>query len=153
MSTNNAENDVIVEVEAHEPEPERLMTFRRALIWAAVISVFALLAGGLFDRPNLDSKTVPESLVGEWTSDHPEYSDRYLTMTSKSITFGTGGTSFVKYTILGIEEEQIEGVDKIILHFRDVAGTKFKRTMVVESPGARMYFESQPAVIWQRVGT
>jgi len=41
----------------------------------------------------------------------------------------------------------------IILHFRDVAGTKFKRTMVIETPGARMYFESQPAVIWQRVGS
>ena len=152
MSTNG-ENNVIVEVPAHEPEPERVMTFRRALIWLAVISVCVLLVGGLLDRPDLDSKTVPESLVGEWTSDHPEYSDRYLTMTPKSITFGIGGTSFVKYTVLGIEEEQVEGVDKIILHFRDVAGAKFKRTMVVESPGVRMFFESQPAVIWQRYGS
>ena len=152
MNTNG-ENNVIVEVPAHEPEPERVMTFRRALIWVAVIFVCVLLVGGLLDRPDLDSKTVPESLVGEWTSDHPEYSDRYLTMTSKSITFGIGGTSFVKYTVLGIEEEQVEGVDMIILHFRDVAGTKYKRTMVVESTGARIYFESQPAVVWQRYGS
>ena len=152
MNTNG-ENDVIVEVPAHEPEPKRVMTFRRALIWVAVIFVCVLLVGGLLDRPDLDSKTVPESLVGEWTSDHPEYSDRYLTMRSKSITFGVGGTSFVKYTVVGIEKEQVEGVDMIILHFRDVAGTKFKRTMVVESAGARIYFESQPAVVWQRYGS
>jgi hypothetical protein len=150
MSTDG-ENNVIVEVPAHEPE--RVMTLRRALIWVAVIFVIALLAGGLLDRPDLDSKTVPELLVGEWTSDHPEYSDRYVTMTSKSITFGIGGTSFVKYTVLGIKEEQVEGVNLIILHFRDVAGTKFKRTVVVEKPGALMYFESQPAVIWQRYGS
>jgi len=152
MSTNG-ENNVIVEVPAHEPEPERVITLRRALIWVAVISVFALVIGGLLDRPDLDSKTVPESLVGEWTSDHPEYSDRYLTMRSKSITFGIGGTSFVKYTVVGIKKEQVEGVDIIILHFRDVAGTKFKRTMVIETPGARMYFESQPTVVWQRYGS
>jgi hypothetical protein len=151
MSTDGEDN-VIVEVPAHEPEPKRAMTLRRALIWTAVISVFAILAGGLLDRPHFDSKTVPVSLVGEWTSDHPEYSDRYLKMTPKSITFGIGGTSFVKYTVLGVEKEQVEGVDMIILHFRDVAGTKFKRTVVVESPGARMYFKSQPAVIWQRRG-
>ena len=152
MSTDG-ENNVTVEVPAHEPEPERVITLRRALIWIAVISVFTLFVGGLFDRPDLDSKTVPESLIGEWTSDHPEYSDRYLTMRSKSITFGIGGTSFVKYTVVGIKKEQVEGVDMIILHFRDVAGTKFKRTMVIETPGARMYFESQPAVVWQRYGS
>jgi len=152
MSTNG-ENNVIVEVPAHEPEPESFMTLRRALILVAVIFVLVLIGGGLLNRPNLDSKMVPTSLVGEWTSDHPEYSDRYLKLTSKSITFGVGGTSYVKYTVIGIEEGQVEGVEKIILHFRDVAGSKFKRTVVVETPGARMYFESQPAVIWQRAGT
>lgn len=149
MSTNG-ENNVIVEVPAHQLEPKSVMTFRRALVLVAVVFVFVILVGGLLDRPDLDSKTVPESLVGDWTSDHPEYSDRFLTMTSKSITFGIGGTSFIKYTVLGIEEQQVDGVDMIILHFRDVVGTEFKRTMVVESPGSRMYFESQPAVIWKR---
>jgi hypothetical protein len=152
MSTNG-ENNVIVEVPAHEPEPESAVRLRRALIGVAVIFIFALVAVGLLDRPDLDSKMVPESLVGEWTSDHPEYSDRYLKLTSKSITFGIGGTSFVKYTVIGIENEQVEGVNMIILHFRDVAGTKFQRTIVVEKPGARIYFESQPAVAWQRHGS
>ena len=152
MSTDG-ENNVIVEVPAHEPGPELALTLRRALILVAVIFVLVLVGAGLLDRPNLDSKMMPTSLVGEWTSDHPEYSDRYLKMTSKGITFGIGGTSYIRYTVIGIEEEQVEGVKMVILHFRDVAGTKFKRTIVIESPGARMYFESQPAVIWQRAGT
>ncbi len=150
--SSNGEDNVTVEVPAHEPEPEPVITMRRALISVVIIAVFVVLAGNLLNRPDLDSKTVPESLVGDWTSDHPEYSDRFLKVTPNSIAFGTGGTSFVRYRILGIEQEQVEGVNKIILHFRDVAGTKFKRTMVVESPGARMYFVSQPAVTWQRQG-
>jgi len=152
MSTNG-ENNVIVEVPAHEPEPKPVVSMRRVVISVLVIAACVVLVGRLLDRPNLDSNTVPEALVGEWISDHPEYSDRYLKMKSKNITFGTGGTSYVTYTILGIEEEQVDGVDMIILHFRDVAGTRFERSIVVESAGARMYFKSQPAVIWQRIGS
>jgi len=150
---SNGENDVIVEVPAHESEHQPFMTLRRALIWVAVVFAFVLVAGAMLDRPKLDSKSLPQAFVGEWTSDHPGYSDRYLKMKSKSITFGVGGTSYVKYTILGIEEELVDGTEIIILHFRDVAGTKYKRTMIVETPGARMYFESQPAVVWQRASS
>jgi len=148
--TTDGGNNVIVEVPTHEFEPKPSVSLRRVVIWVLAIAVFVVLVGRLLDRPDLDSKTVPEELVGEWTSDHPEYSDRYLTMTSGSIFFGVGGTSSVKYTVIGTKKERVEGVDKIILHFRDVAGTKFKRTIVVKSPGAQMYFESQPAVVWKR---
>jgi hypothetical protein len=152
MSTNG-ENNVIVEVPAHEPEPEPRVTLGRALILVGVVFVLTLGFGRLLDRPDLDSTAVPESLIGEWTSDHPEYSDRYLKLTSKSITFGIGGTSFIKYTVIGVKNDQVEGVERIVLHFRSVAGTKFKRTIVVESQGARMFFESQPAVVWQRASS
>jgi hypothetical protein len=149
---DNDEERVIVEVPAHEPEPQRVLITRRILIWAVVIGVMALLAGMLLDRPDYVSKTVPEVLVGEWTCELPEYSDRYLTLTPSSITFGTGGTSFVTYKILGVEKEQVEGVDTIILHFRDVAGTKFQRSVVADPSGSSMHFASQPAVVWQRFG-
>jgi hypothetical protein len=147
--TDNDEERVIVEVPAHEPEPQRVLITRRILIWAVVIAGGALLASAWLSRPDYDSKTVPEALVGEYTCYLPEYSDRYLTLTPSSITFGTGGTSFVTYRILGVEEEQVEGVETFILHFRDVAGTKFERRVVPDPSGSRFHFESQPAVVWQ----
>jgi hypothetical protein len=150
---DNDDERVIVEVPAHEPETQRVVITRRILIWAVVIGVLALLTGVLLDRPDYVSKTVPEALVGEWACDLPEYSDRYLTLKRSSITFGTGGTSFVTYKILGVEKELVEGVDIIVLHFRDVAGTKFKRRAIVDPSGARMHFASQPAVVWQRHGS
>lgn len=152
MSTNG-ENNVVVEVAAHEFEPPRTITTRRILIWMTVVVVLALLAGRLLYHRGYDSKTVPPSLVGEWTSNHPEYSDRYITLTPGSITFGIGGTSSVTYTVLGVVEEETGGAETIVLHFRDVAGTKFQRTIVVDDPGNRFYFASQPAVTWQRYGS
>ena len=152
MSTNG-ENNVIVEVAAHEPESPRSITTRRALIGVAVIVVVALVAGRfLFDR-GYDLKTVPPSLVGEWTSDNPEYSDRYITLTPRNIVFGVGGTASVTYTILGIREEQVDDVDQLILHFRDVSGTRFERAVILDPSGAHMHFASQPGVIWQRYGS
>jgi hypothetical protein len=151
--SHNDEEKVIVEVPAHEPESQQALLKRRVLIWTPVIIIFGLLIFLLLDRPHYDSKTVPEALVGEWTSDLPQYSDRYLKLAPSSITFGTGGTSFVKYKILGIEKEQIEGVDTLYLNFQDVAGTKFRRAIVVGPSGNTLHFASQPAVVWKRFGS
>jgi hypothetical protein len=151
--TNNDEERVIVEVPAHDPELAAGLNTRRILTWALVIVVGALLVGVLVGRPDYDSKTVPEALVGEYTCDLPEYSDRYLTLKPSSITFGTGGTSFVKYTILGVERADIEGVEILTLHFRDVGGTKYKRKMAADPSGSYLYFTSQPEVVWKRFGS
>jgi hypothetical protein len=145
-----AEDRVIVEVPAHEPDPPNVVRMRRIRNWAVILTVFILLAFMLSSRQSYDSKTVPDFLIGEWTSENPEYSDRYIELSPKSVTFGTGGTSFVKYQVLGIVQEEIDGVDTIVLHFKDVAGTTFKRRVVVGPSGLTMHFASQPAIIWQK---
>lgn len=150
---NNDEDRVIVEVPAHEPEPQRVLVTRRVLTWAVVIGVVVMLVALLLNRPHYDLKTVPEALVGDYSCDLPEYSDRYLTLAPSSITFGTGGTSFVKYNILGIERAEIEGIEILTLHFRDVAGTKYERKLAADPSGSYLYFTSQPDVVWKRFGS
>jgi hypothetical protein len=144
------EDRVSVEVPAHETDDKPKITRKRMLIWIAVIGVLALVSGWLLQRPSFDAKTAPASLVGEWISDHPDYSDRYLSVTPQSITFATGGTSSVRYSIVGVREEITEGVDTIVLYIRDVAGDEFQRTVVLDSSGGQMHFASQPHVIWTR---
>jgi hypothetical protein len=151
--TNNDEERIIVEVPAHEPESETGLSTRRILTWALVFVVGVFLLSVLLGRPSYDSKTVPEALVGEYTCDLPEYSDRYLTLKPSSITFGTGGTSFVRYRILGIERADIEGFEILTLHFRDVGGTKYERKMAADPSGSYLYFTSQPEVVWKRFGS
>jgi hypothetical protein len=144
------ENRIIVEVPAHEPDPPRVVMMRRIRMWAMVTALVVLLAFAFLRGESYDSKTVPDFLVGEWVSNHPDYSDRYITLTPTGITFGTGGTSYVKYKILGIVQEEVEKTDTIVLHFRDVAGATFQRRVVFRDHGRSMHFASQPAVIWQR---
>ena len=147
--TDNDEERVIVEVPAHEVEEEPTPIARRILIWAAVVAVGLLLLSVLLDRPVYDLKTVPDALAGKYTCDLPEYSDRYLVLRPSSITFSTGGTSFIKYAILGADREEVEGVEFLILHFRDVAGTEFSRRIMVDPSGSRFHFTSQPRVVWK----
>lgn len=151
MSTNG-ENQIIVEVPAHEPEDPRVVARRRIIIWIVVIAAFALAVGPFVIPKSYDSKKLPEFLIGEWTSSHPQYSDRYITLTPGSITFGVGGTSSVKYTVFGIEQEHVDGVNTIVLHFRDVAGTAYSRSLVIDASGDEIFFASQPAVVWKRYG-
>lgn len=150
---SNGENTVRVEVAAHEPEGPRPVSARRIMIWILVIAAAALVTGGLLVPDGVDSKTIPSSMVGDWTSEHPEYSDRYVTLTPNSITFGVGGTSSVKYAVIGIETNEGEGVPSIILHFRDVAGTTFKREVILDPSGSSWFFASQPDVVWQKYGS
>ncbi len=79
------ENRVIVAVPAHEPDPPNVVRRRRIRNWAAILTVFALLAFMLLNRQGYDSKSVPDFLIGEWTSESPEYSDRYIELSAKSI--------------------------------------------------------------------
>jgi hypothetical protein len=141
---------VAVVVPAHTPEPKRVLVGRRILFWAVAIGAVALLAVVLHDRPRYDSKAVPPTLIGQWTCQLPEYSDRFIELTPSRITFGTGGTSSVTYRIMGVENERLEGADVFVLHFIDAAGTKFKRTVVHSPYGASMHFASQPSVVWNR---
>ena len=99
----------------------------------------------------LPDKTVPPELVGTWTSTHPDYSDRYLTLTSDSITFGIGGTSTVIYSIIGVAVEEHHGIQNFVVHFRGVDGTRFRREIVLDEGGTSLHFRSQPGVIWTRL--
>jgi hypothetical protein len=152
MSTNG-ENGVQVAVPAHEPEPPQVVRRRRLLVWGTAIAVSVILAAPLLVQPGYDAKTVPSQLVGEWTSSHPEYSDRYITMTPTSITFGVGGTSSVKYKVMGMIKAEDAEDNSVELFFQGVGGTEFKKSIVVKSSGDEMYFASQPTVVWQRYGS
>ena len=150
--SSNGDDTVRVEVPAHEVEPPRPTTPRRIVIWILIIAA-AALAGTLLLPGGYDAKTVPDSMVGEWVSDNPEYSDRYITLATDSITFGVGGTSSVKYKILGIRTEESDGTSSIVLVFRDAVGTTFEREVIVDPSGSNWFFASQPAVVWQRYGS
>jgi hypothetical protein len=148
--TEYDEDRVTVEVPAHAIEDTPKSNPRRLLIGILILGVIVLVLGWLLQRPSFDAKTAPASLVGEWISDHPDYSDRYLSVAPDSVSFGIGDTSIVKYSIVGVTEERTEGVNTIVLYIRDVAGDEYQRAVVLDPSGEKMHFASQPQVIWTK---
>ncbi|MCK5376354.1 MAG: hypothetical protein KAJ97_04670 [Acidobacteria bacterium] len=124
------------------------MTTRKILMTLAVLVILAVAAGRFLYHEGPGSKTAPAELIGTWTTDHSGYSDRYVELRENTITFGTGGTSFVHYTILGVEKNPSVELDVYTVHFRDVGGTKFKKDIVLQPSDETFYFRNQADVIW-----
>ncbi len=127
------------------------MTTRKILLALAVLAFLAVVAGRLFFRHSPDLKTAPPELVGTWTTDHPGYSDRYVELKPDAIIFGTGGTSFVRYEILGVDRDPSTAVDGFTIYFRDVGGEDFRKDVVLDPGGRAFHFANQPDVVWQRL--
>lgn len=145
------DEDVAVAVAAHPVDEDRPSATRMLLIWTGVAVILVVALGALLSREDTGSKTVPQKLIGTWTSTHPDYSDRYLTLTSDSITFGIGGTSTVIYSIIGVAVEEHHDIQYFVVHFRGVNGTRFRREIVFDEGGTSLHFRSQPGVIWTRL--
>jgi len=124
------------------------MMTRRILLTLAVLVILAVAVGKFLYHEGPGSKTAPAELIGLWTTDHPDYSDRYVDLTANTISFGTGGTSFVRYTILGVDKDQWVELDVYSVHFRDVGGAKYKKDIVLQPSGQTLYFKNQADVIW-----
>ena len=127
------------------------MTTKKILLALAVLAFLAVLAGRLFFRHSPDLKTTPPELVGTWTTDHPGYSDRYVELKPDTIIFGTGGTSFVRYTVLGVDRDVSAEIEGYTIYFRDVGGTKFQKDLVLRPEDRTFYFTNQADVLWTRL--
>lgn len=149
MSTPD-QGHVIEVVAAHEDvDPKGLSTGRILLILLG-LAVIAVVAGRLLYHQGFDSKTVPTELVGLWTTDDPNYSDRYLELQPDTITFGTGGTSSIRYSIIGVVRQEAGEGEAYEIHFRGVDGAKFSREIVLADSGDSLSFRSQSEVAWTR---
>ena len=147
MSTPD-QGHVIEVVAAHEDVDPKGMSTRRILLILLGLAVVAVVAGRLLYEQGFDSKTVPTELVGLWTTADPSYSDRYIELQPDSITFGTGGTSSIKYSIIGVVRQEAGEGEAYEIHFRGVDGAKFSREIVLAGSGDKLFFRSQPEVVW-----
>ena len=142
---------VTVSVPMHpEEEENKPSVVRRVLLVIGVISIVAIISWALLTREDTGFKSVPPALIGLWTSSHAEYSDRTLVLKSDSITFGTGGTESVLYSIIGVVEQKEDHITYYVVHFSGVDGAKFRREIVLGDHGQSLFFRSQPHVVWTK---
>jgi hypothetical protein len=154
MNEEEKNYGVVTEVvAAHSVEQATKDRRRKFLLGAGIVAICLMLVvivDSWLSREDTGFKSVPPSLIGTWTSSHPEYSDRSLVLKSDSITFGTGATSTMRYTIIGVAPQEDDDDKYFVVHFRGDDGAKFRREIVLSNDGESLHFRSQPHVIWKK---
>ena len=140
--------DDFEEIEEQEPKPA-ILTTSRILVGLVVAVVIALVAARLSTEKPQYVEVTPR-LIGLWTCDHPEFSDRYVEFRRDAVIFGTGGTGVVKYKVSGMNAEKLGGTDRYTVFYRDLAGTSLHKDILLDGSGKVLRFTDNADALWTR---
>ena len=133
-----------------DEEPPGAITTRRILIAVAVLAVVIVVVSQIAFREPLEYREIPPRLIGMWTCEDPERSDWYMDFARESITFGLGGTTRLKCSVVGLNSERIGEVDHHTIHYRDMAKKKHIMEILLDGSGTEIRRTDEPGVIWKR---
>ena len=87
--------------------PARRRWWQRIDVALALASVLVALWLGVTAYAFLQdaSDTIPDELLGVWTTATPKYADRYFQIARTSLRFGAGEGNVAEYQILKVEED------------------------------------------------
>ena len=136
------------EEEVEEERPQGILSTTRILAALAVLVVVAVVTAKVIDYDPPDLREVPPRLIGLWTCDDPAQSDHYVEFRREFVIFGTGGTGDIKCRVSGIDAEKVGNVDRFTVRYRDMAGIKHRRSMLLDESGTVLRFTDQPSVRW-----
>jgi hypothetical protein len=136
-------------VAAAKERPKAALTKPRILAVLAVLVVVVVV--WVVNRERFEFNEVPSSLIGLWTTDDQEMSDQFVEFRPQTVRLGTGGTSDVRFKVLGLNAETIGGVGHLTLHYRDLAGTPHVMEMLLDEAGEELRFMDHPGVVWTRL--
>ncbi len=125
--------------------------FTRPRIVAVLVVLVAVVMVWVVNREHFELEEVPSSLIGLWTTDDQEMSDQFVEFRPETIRLGTGGTSDVKFNVLGLNAETIGGVGHLTLYYRDLAGTRHAMEMLLDAKGEELRFMDHPGIVWTRL--
>jgi hypothetical protein len=139
------------EEEIEEERPQGFLSTTRILAAAGVLVVVALVAATIIAYDPPDLREVPPRLIGLWTCDDPAQSDFYVEFRREFVIFGTGGTGDVKCRVLGLDTEKAGDADHFTVRYRDMAGIRHRRSMLLDETGTVLRFTDRPSVRWSRL--
>lgn len=129
--------------------PNGALTKPRIVAVLAVLVVVVTV--WVVNREPFEFEEVPPSLIGLWTTDDQEKSDQFVEFRPETVRLGTGGTSDVKFNVLGLDIETIGGVGHLTLYYRDLSGTQHDMEMLLDATGEELRFMDQPGIVWTKL--
>ena len=92
---------------------------------------------------------VPPQLIGLWKTSSPQYEDRYLKFTEKTLTYGIGDGEEVSHNIEKIDVDQGITETTYTFHYKDAEREKWTLILTYKPDGTIQIKNKNE--IWERV--
>jgi hypothetical protein len=119
------------------------VTFTRVLL------AFALLAALTGCQSEQDA-TVPEHLLGVWTTPHPKYADRYFEIRNDAMIFGHGGENFEVHALADVDQSREEGSILYTITHLNHDGQRLTFAFYYDPATKAIRFKNQKAIVWTK---
>jgi hypothetical protein len=113
----------------------------------AAMALFATLAACQTQKEH----SVPDHLLGVWSTSAPRYADRYIEIRNDMIIFGTGGDAFELHVLAELKEaREGEAILYTITHLNHF-GQPYTLSFYYEPSGdGIMRFKNQREIAWTK---
>lgn len=114
----------------------------------AALLVFAVCLSGCSNVTII--KTVPQNLVGVWSTDAPKYADRYFELKKDAVTFALGNGKLSTNTILQVTEAPDKARSFYEISYQTPEGTTQKFAFYYTPPTSTIQIKSQEKMNWTK---
>ncbi len=100
-----------------------------------------------------ENTTVPEGLVGKWTTEDPKYEGCFLELMKDTIVFGTAEGDSDRGTIKNIKKEKSSTISRVFftISYVDQAQLEYKLPIYYfPEEGGIIRFKNQQQIIWTK---
>lgn len=118
-----------------------------------VLPVLALLLGivALLSRVDttVAARDIPVELRGEWTTDHPNYRERRLSFTERSVGIALrGGQTPRLHPVLSVSSEQRVDTMLMTIRYDDDGTPQDFRVVMLRGATRQVELSNPPGVVW-----
>ncbi|MEQ1691290.1 MAG: hypothetical protein ABMA00_08405 [Gemmatimonas sp.] len=123
-------------------------------IWSQWLSVGVLVVSALIVTVSFwpaSSPTMPESLLGDWVTSHPQYADRHLAFTPTEVLISTGdGAAPVRHPIMSLQLKRHADSTVIALIYKVGGSPVEMHAAWMETGSQRLVFDRPAGLTWER---
>ena len=94
--------------------------------------------------------TLPENLIGTYTTSVPDYGDRSLELTPDEIVFGLGDAGLVRHDIESVSREEEGSKLLYTLAYAGEGGTDHLLFYHDEENGGSIVLHNQTSIVWNK---
>ena len=120
-----------------------------------IIFLSAVIFGGSIWGFFLTPAVIPEELIGNYRTTHPEYEDQFFELGAGLITMAFGGGKYKYYSVKRVEKEISDNrILYTILCANEDQGEEFNFAFFADSGrGGIIHFKNKPHVVWEKQET